>query len=285
MERLARPFQGLPSGVFWGGVICSVLAFAAIAVVVRGAGVPPGDGPVSLSILLASYALPSLILMMWLGRKAGLEPHSVIGSLPQARSDAAIAARRCLACLSAILVLTVLAVSLLGEVVTPPPEEAGTTRPFVSWLTLLPVAAVAVLLQSGSEEVLFRGFLQPVLRARSDNPLVWLGGSAALFGLAHVPFVQSGQEAAYMFFYTFLLGLVLGDLTARTGSIGAAVGLHWAWNVWQFVLFGEQDAPMSGYALFLHRPVQDAPFTVLTAFAIGLTVAIPWLAIRIGLRR
>ncbi|VDC16763.1 CAAX amino terminal protease self- immunity [Rhodobacteraceae bacterium THAF1] len=285
MQQFAAAFRGQSGGAIMGGVICAMAAFAVLGVVISSVGLAPGTDPVSITLILCSYALPAVALLFWAGRKQGIEPGALFGPSPQVRMDAAIAARRVLASLGAIFALTILAIGLSGAIEPPDAAEAGRMRDAAPWLAALPFAAVAVLLQSGSEEVLFRGYLMPALRARSANPWVWLAGPAILFGMAHVPYAETWQDGAFLFIVTGLLGLALGDLTARTGSIGAAVGLHWAWNVWQFILFAEEGSPMSGYALFLQPTAPRADFGPLTLLAVALTILIPWLAIRLGLRR
>ena len=102
--------------------------------------------------------------------------------------------------------------------------------------SLLPMiwSTVLVLLQAGSEEVYFRGWLQPVL-ARS-----WGGAAAALvsagaFALLHI---IGGTSDPLSIANLFLGGLLFGLLTLRAGGIAAAVAGHFAWNWAEQALFG-----------------------------------------------
>lgn len=118
------------------------------------------------------------------------------------------------------------------------------------WLSFLPLALVAIAAQAGAEEILFRGYLQQQLAARFASPLVWLLGPSLIFGAAHfdpgapLPVAWMVAAAATVF------GLCAADLTARTGSIGAAWGFHFANNV-AAVLVIALDGNLSGLALYV----------------------------------
>lgn len=80
-------------------------------------------------------------------------------------------------------------------------------------LLLLLVAGVAPF----AEELLFRGMLYPLLRARMPAPLA-IGLSAALFAAAHVvPLLMPGL---------FVVGVLLAYLRERSGSIWPSVLMH-----------------------------------------------------------
>ena len=78
------------------------------------------------------------------------------------------------------------------------------------------LAAVA-LLPALAEELLFRGFLLGALGRRFGHP-VGLVGSSLLFALAHLDLAQ-GTAA-------FFLGLYLGGVRLRTGSVHASILAH-----------------------------------------------------------
>ena len=92
-----------------------------------------------------------------------------------------------------------------------------------TWLLWLPVALVAVVLQTGAEELLFRGYLQSQLAARFRSQAIWLLIPSILFGFAHFgPGLPLNAALGYVVFAT-LFGLMAADLTSRTGTIGD----HW----------------------------------------------------------
>ena len=56
---------------------------------------------------------------------------------------------------------------------------------FGLWLSFLPLAMAGILLQTGAEELLFRGYLQQQFAARFKSAGPWLILPSVLFGLAH----------------------------------------------------------------------------------------------------
>nr|WP_252731340.1 CPBP family intramembrane glutamic endopeptidase [Lentibacter algarum] len=130
-------------------------------------------------------------------------------------------------------------------------DALETTRPLLTWLALLPVALFAILVQIGSEELLYRGYLQQQLAVRFAHPLVWMLIPSLLFGFAHwsstSPIAQNTQYVVWAFFF----GLAASDLTARAGTLGPALALHLANNAFAFLLYAEHNGPSSGFALLL----------------------------------
>jgi len=123
------------------------------------------------------------------------------------------------------------------------------TAPVV-WALLLPVSLGLLLIQVSAEELVFRGYLQPQLAARMRSPLAWMIVPSALFGLAHLDPVNAGSNAWIIVAWTFAFGLAAADLTARTGTIGAAIALHFMNNL-SALLIISLDGSLSGLALFV----------------------------------
>jgi len=119
----------------------------------------------------------------------------------------------------------------------------------IGWLSWLPVALFAVLVQTGAEEVLFRGYLQSQLAARFKSRIWWLVLPSVVFALLHFTPEYSAFVAVYILLATFLFGLMAADLTARTGSLGAAWGFHFANNTLAILVISSQST-LSGLALF-----------------------------------
>lgn len=90
---------------------------------------------------------------------------------------------------------------------------------------LVPLGVVAV--PAVFEELLFRGLLLPTLSRRYSDGL-GLVLSATLFGAAHL------EPLALL--YGTAMGLVLGRLVQRTGSVMPAIALHGAFNAAPLVL-------------------------------------------------
>ncbi len=151
----------------------------------------------------------------------------------------------------------------------------GQNLEFGLWLSFLPLAILGILIQTGAEEVLFRGYLQQQLAARFSSPIVWMVLPSVLFALAHYQPALMGDNAWLVVLAVGLFAILAADLTAVTGSIGAAWGFHFSNNA-VAILFLSLEGPLSGLALFtvtadpadtaLLRPLlfQDMAVTVVT---------------------
>ena len=99
-----------------------------------------------------------------------------------------------------------------------------------------------------------------------------MGLPSLLFGAAHYLNGFGPADAVLYALWATLLGLACADLTARTGNIGAAIGLHLSNNLFAFLIVGEKGTPSSGLVLFLY------PATDHSQFDYGLhTLAKPWI--------
>jgi hypothetical protein len=94
--------------------------------------------------------------------------------------------------------------------------------------------------------------------------------------------------------WAFAFGLAASDLTARTGSLGAAIGFHLSNNIFAFLVVGEAGLMDGGLALFLLPPlpiggeeaIMDADPILSTALAVDLAILLlAWLAVRVAIRR
>ncbi|WP_281966424.1 CPBP family intramembrane glutamic endopeptidase [Roseovarius nanhaiticus] len=98
------------------------------------------------------------------------------------------------------------------------------------WLALLPLTLLGLLIQTGAEEVVFRGYLQSQLAARVRHPAVWLVLPALLFGMLHFQPGIMGSAAWVIVVWAALFGIAAADLTARCGTLGPAIALHFGNN-------------------------------------------------------
>jgi len=153
------------------------------------------------------------------------------------------------------------------------------------WASFLPLALVAVLVQTGAEEVLFRGYIQSQLAARFSSPFMWMIVPSALFAVLHFQPGVMGENAWIVVGAVFLFALCAADLTAKTGTIGAAWGFHFANNA-VAILFLALDGPLSGLALYT-VPMSSIPAADLRPMLLsGMVVtAVIWLVIRLAVRR
>jgi membrane protease YdiL (CAAX protease family) len=104
------------------------------------------------------------------------------------------------------------------------------------------IAIIGTTLAPVCEEIVFRGFLQPLLvRSLGVAPGVLL--AAAAFGLLHL------QEYGYSWRHALLIsaaGAGFGWMRQRTGSTKAAAVMHAAYNLVFFLLLAVQQGAMHG---------------------------------------
>lgn len=133
----------------------------------------------------------------------------------------------------------------LSWVIAPPLPNL----PLSTWLAWLPLALPLVLLQVSAEEMLFRGYLQQQLAARFAARWVWMGLPALIFSALHYN-PQAGVNAWLILTVTLAYALIAADLTERTGALGAAIGLHFANNVFAMLVLSV-NGTITGLALYL----------------------------------
>jgi membrane protease YdiL (CAAX protease family) len=116
-----------------------------------------------------------------------------------------------------------------------------------------------VLVAPVTEELLFRGLLLPALAAQhgTRNAVI---GTAILFGLFHLDY----QAAVY----ATLMGLLLGAVRVRGGSVLPAIALHAGFNALP-VLLPEELAPISGFNV----PETDHVPAWIVSLALAISVA------------
>ncbi|APG45568.1 CPBP family intramembrane glutamic endopeptidase [Phaeobacter porticola] len=153
------------------------------------------------------------------------------------------------------------------------------------WLLLLPLALIAVFVQISAEEVLFRGYLQQALAARFQHPLIWLLLPSALFAAGHYAPADAGDNAPLIALWAGGFGLLMADLTARAGTLGPAMAVHFANNIIAILLFGSPTS-LSGLALYLVPFELSDPVAVRQMLWIDFAiVGLCWLVARLAIRR
>ncbi len=121
--------------------------------------------------------------------------------------------------------------------------------PWTIWLAFLPLALIGLLIQTGAEELVFRGYLQQQLAARFASRWAWMVLPSVIFGLVHYAPDEMGRSAWLIVFVTGFFGLLMADLTARSGALGMAWGLHFANNALAILAFTTGEA-LDGLALY-----------------------------------
>ena len=157
--------------------------------------------------------------------------------------------------------------------------------PLARWVWFLPLSLLAVLLQTGAEEMLFRGYLQQQLAARFRSPLAWAVLPAVVFGLLHSDPAAAGDNVWLVVGAATLFGLYAADLTAKTGSIGAAWGFHFANNVLAILVIAT-DGTLTGLALYITPYGVEDVEAMRRALPVDLAVmTVIWLVLRRMLAR
>ncbi|MEM7269036.1 MAG: CPBP family intramembrane glutamic endopeptidase [Pseudomonadota bacterium] len=120
--------------------------------------------------------------------------------------------------------------------------------PIGKWLRLMPLVVVLLFVQTAAEELLFRGYLTQQLAARFRSPIAWALAPSLLFGLLHWNPAGYGPGAWMVLLVTAMVGLALTAVTARTGGLSAAMGLHFGVNA-SAILFISPEGYFSSLAL------------------------------------
>ena len=124
-------------------------------------------------------------------------------------------------------------------------------------LWLLPMLLL-LFVQIGAEELLFRGYLLQMIRARGGGFWLSIALPSLAFGLLHYSPANYGQNAFLVVAATTALGILLCKVTLRTGNLGAALGIHFANNLTVMFLLGI-DGNMNGMALFSTKADLSSP--------------------------
>lgn len=180
------------------------------------------------------------------------------------------------------LLLVLYAVTLL----LPYPEEFTPSLHLAPglWLLYLPLTLSALLVQTGTEELVFRGYLQSQLAARFRSPLLWIGLPSLLFGLLHYNPGVDPAAAWIIIVWAVMFGLVTADITARAGTLGPAIALHMANNTLAIAL-AAPAGNFDGLALYT-VPISMSDTDLLLAWmpVEMLMMLCSWLVARLALR-
>jgi len=254
-------FMALLSGAVW--LLRGPVGFHAAM-----QGLAGGGGPGDTALLLFSFAGMALAAVLAARHVHGRTARTLIGpSLRRALGDL----WRCaLAYGGLLLVITLPFMAIAGAEPNLPPGR---------WLLWLLPGLALLLLQVGAEEMVFRGYLQTQLAARFRHPAVWIVLPAVVFALAHYAPAQSGQNAWVVVAAVGFYALIAADLTARTGSIGAATGFHLANNTVAILLYATEGT-ITGLSLYRTPFAADAGGLAPLMALDGLVMLAGWLLCR-----
>jgi membrane protease YdiL (CAAX protease family) len=231
------------------------------------------EGPAATLILLGTFAGMGLGAFAAARVLHGRGPSTLFGPRRRVLRDFLIAAA---------VVAVVLGLSLIYWRTSHAPQPG--LDPGL-WLRLLPLALLGVLIQTGAEELLFRGYLQQQLAARFRSPVIWALLPALAFGVVHFSPDSAGQNAWLVVIAATVFGIAAADLTAVTGNIGAAWGFHFINNCYALLVIATQGT-LPGLALYLTPYTIDDPDLVRRLIFGDLVVLVlAWLAVRLAVRR
>ena len=155
---------------------------------------------------------------------------------------------------------------------------------FVLWLTLLPISVLFILIQVSAEELVFRGYIQSQLAALGAPRIIWILIPSILFGLLHYNPSAMNELAPWTALWAVGFGVLAADLTARNGTLGPAIALHFTNNFMALVVLGLEDF-LGGLSLYVY-PFSSTDTTELVSRmpneAIGIFVA--YLFVRLAMR-
>ena len=173
--------------------------------------------------------------------------------------------------------LMVMPLSVMGDQVV----ANITLAQLMPWLAAV---LLGLLIQTATEELVFRGYLQQQLAARFAARWVWLGVPSVLFGLAHWSVAAPPLIAGLTMLWAGLFGLVCADLTARTGNLGAGLALHFTNNISAILLVGMADN-LGGLTLYhVVLPPGDIRGALQYMALDGVSLLVSWLLARLILR-
>ena len=231
--------------------------------------------PQSLLLMLYSFGVVWLALAVVVLLVHQRRPETLIGSPTIAWMQAKFV-------IVALLLLT-------GALLVLPPygysPELVDGLPMPRWIAFLVPALIAVFIQTSAEEVLFRGYLQQQLAARFKSPLIWMLLPSVLFGLAHYSPNTYGSNTWIVVLWAGIFGILAADLTARAGTLGPAIAMHFATNISALLLIAPQGE-MSGLALFQYGFSASDEAAIRAFLPIDFAaMLVSWLAARLALRR
>ncbi len=187
-----------------------------------------GAGPLEMVVFLASFAFLTLgvvLASLWPARRPLF---GLIGPWAAAQRDF----WRVL-----IAMLPLLALSFAMTWAFDPSFAAQKTLgQILPWAALF---LAALFIQISAEELAFRGFIMGQLAARFSSPVLWMIVPSVLFGAIHYSQEAYGDAAWIVCVTITVWAVMVSDITARTGNLGAALGLHFANNFMAMLLVGQ----------------------------------------------
>jgi membrane protease YdiL (CAAX protease family) len=185
-------------------------------------------------------------------------------------------------------VLSILVLLNVVVLVLPPWDIGGPlvlNNPPGRWMLALPFALTAIMVQVSAEEILFRGYLQQQLAARFRAPVIWIGLPALLFGVGHYMPAEAGDNANLIVVWAVVFGILMADLTARAGTLGPAIAVHFVNNFIAIAIIS-MPGSLSGLSLYFTPFTMQDTAQVRAWLPVDFAMMIvSWLAARLAIRR
>lgn len=161
------------------------------------------------------------------------------------------------------------------------PESLMVNFNFGGFLVSLVLMIVFMPIQTGLEEVVFRGYLLQGLSQVFKNGIVPLVITSTLFGLAHM---SNPEVSAYgwpiMLTYFIAFALFMGSLTLLDEGLELAFGIHFANNIISSVLVNEPNSVIKTYSIFEAKTSNPYAEIVLWLCMAIVTFVIFWIKYR-----
>jgi membrane protease YdiL (CAAX protease family) len=150
------------------------------------------------------------------------------------------------------------------------------------WLLLAAVAGVGLLLQTSTEEFMYRGYMTQFVRRYTSSPAVVMGVPSLIFAAMHIGNIAAFGGNWYALLPYLASALLYAWFAYRTGALWAAIGLHWANNLGNSVLVGtDMDVLPSLAPVIIEEPSFNMVLGV-TIFGALLTLVLLEALIRTG---
>ena len=114
------------------------------------------------------------------------------------------------------------------------------------------------MIQVSAEELLFRGYLQQQIAARFKAVWPAILIPSVLFGAGHFSTTLGVEMGVMLVVMTTLLGIIMAEITYQTGSIAAAIGMHFINNIGGIFFVSFQEFA-SGLSLYVAPDFFDDP--------------------------
>lgn len=246
-----------------------------MAIEITPSGIDIGTSQGGLFVVLASFALLIGATIVFAKRFCDRSLRDITGPVRLLRSQTLVTLKW-LAGLTVVMILV------------PAPEPAGDMQDhlaFTVWLAWLPLALIGLAIQVTAEEMFFRGYLQTQLIGATKSYAKGMVLAALIFGVGHISSEVDGIAALFPVVWATLFGLVAGDLTARSGTIGPAIAVHFVNNMLAMFI-APAGGQLTGFGLWTRDIDLTTAYSdpLMVCFE-GLILLITWLTARIALKR